>query len=278
MSHLDVTKPSVLLELLQQGQKWGISIEKACPLPDLQVLKKSTGQRKTTPDNTVIDLGEIVYEDLPHEGEEADEYIPFGYEEDYKELRREVTQEVVICLNPSTYINNDNDETLSAKRIELNSFFIVPENSSNSRPSVSFVKSSPDLFSFLPSSSDSSSLTLYLNEKKSFMIKLLLPPNYLGSLNRLLVMKFICNIQINDFSAINMNFQVGILLLGCVVRKAAHHVQISSLIDRFWDPNNKNDVINTSSVNADALSLSTEAAPFVPLSKMLFFNFQVNFV
>jgi hypothetical protein len=279
MSQLDVSKPSVLLELLQQGRKWGISIEKASPLHEQGILQKTTTVSKNSGANTVIDVGEIVYEDLPHEGEEADEYIPFGYAEDYQELRKEVTQEVVICLNSSKYINNDNDESLSARRIELNSFFVVPENSSSSRPSVSFVNSASDLFSYLPSFSESS-LSLYLNERKSFKIKFLLPPNYLGSLNRLLVMKFVCNIQINDFSAVNMSFQVGVLLLGCVVRKAAHHVHNLPLVGRFWEP--KSNSLSggsfpvTSSV--DALSLSTEAAPFVPLSKMLFFNFQVNLI
>ena len=261
MASIDVLDPNVLLELLQQGKLWGVSMQKFHADDEIPNKFANLLPQGSTDDNqigSIINLGEIVYEDT--ETEEDDEFVPYGYEEEsiFTErqtemtLKRYVYQKVVISLTASGFL--DEGTTVLCK-----SFDLIPANHSTSRPKITFEHNDSNM----------KTLDVLVGEKVSFYLKIQLPNKFEGSLNRLLVMDLSATEEINRFASKQSNFKIGILILGSVVHRAVHHA--SSLSNSFCADD------STANGSWKAI-LSTEASPFIPKSLMLNFNNPVSYL
>jgi hypothetical protein len=240
---LDLLNSETLKSLIDQGQVWGISI-----------IEGSVKAQKDKIKN-ILNFGEIIYDDLLYEGDEdQDHYIPYGYEEDYEEPKRYFRRNIEITSFPV-------DILPEKSKITLKTFDILPNNHHSSRPFISFEGNDETI----------SSIELVSGHSVKFHLKCTLPINYHGSLNRLLVMHFESTREINSFSKITANFAIGVLLVGSVVNKAAHHSLSPS-------SNSLKQLFGKSTrLSSMPKLLSTEAAPFIPLSEMLFFSSEVSF-
>jgi hypothetical protein len=238
---MDFLNPETVKSLVEQGQEWGLSVTKVL---------ESENSRSTHSSGikNIINFGEIVYDDLSYEGEDEEEYTPFGYSDDYEEPKRFITQDLEILTVSREFLPENS-------KIVLKSFDIIPPNHAASRPFIAFESKNEML----------SNMEFKSGTPFRFKLKCSLPVNYHGSLNRLLILDFVSTREINSFSKVTVSFTVGVLFLGNVVDKAAHHLLKDS------QSSSKTNLLNF--VKKD---LSTEAAPFIPLSEMFFFNSQVS--
>lgn len=238
-STLDLDEKDIL-ELLQQGEYWNITVNKAAD----DMTNANSEQPLPTKTNNIIHIGDLLEEELtPLEEEEEVHDAKNGVKS--RAIRQCYTQTLMLTVNTSHLFTSN-------AKISIQRFHILPENNDAIRPVVYFQDAtSSKLFSSLELTPASSVL---------FKMKVVFPPEFKGSFNRLVVLDFEVKEILTKFASRSTTLRFGLLILGSVIMKAAEH----SLKENQLESSSKRN-----------LQLSAEAAPFIPLGDMMYFQSQV---
>lgn len=217
-----VKDPRVLKELLQNGPlTWYTFLDMRPPGPLDQPPNKVSG---------IMDVGDIIMEDLSRE--------QFPFSGVSMSGSKYWQKDLYIWVQPSHLL-------AMKSHIVLQAVEVYPP-ASNLRPEVQLRYQNELVKTGLKFE--------VASKPEKLELILVFPDKYKGSINRVIVLEFLAENRMNEFSCTTMRFKVGLLILGNLVSKAASNTNDRRLIE------------NT--------TLSLEATPFVPFEHIVRFDLE----
>lgn len=226
-----------LRELLEQGPRWGTFID-----------QYPRGNRAVS--SNIINLGEVDASVLVKENSSKVRNAHTAQETGHANLV--LTKPLFAWIEPTMMLHSNPFSPYGKTTANINNVECFPANNSSnsSKPVVS-------IHAEHHTSIQAMEIVIGNHQESELQLTISIPSAHVGSLNRLVIIEFVCKERLDRFSNRTTTFQVGVLILGTIAGIA---------------PSRGLKSLSFNGSGSSSTLLSSEATPFIPVANILQFD------